>query len=357
MTSSSPAAPPLRLVQVGMGGWGRDWMSVTAAVPTVEPVAWVDPSPEARAATAALGAPPHCIFSTLDEALAVVDADAALVTTQVEHHVPVALGALEAGLDVLLEKPFAPTLAEAVTAVRAAHAAGRTLMISQNYRHHPAPRAATALLAEGGIGAVTSVEVDFRRNGIRPADVRRRHQGVIHPLLVDMAIHHFDLMRMLLHAEPEWVDVAPIHPATSGYMDPPAAYATIGFAGGVPVSWRGSWISSGRRTPWGGEWRIEGTEGGLELATRGDADTPDRLRLRTPGGSARPVSLEPMTALDRAGSTEAFVAAVRAGAEPETSARRNLPTLALTFAAVRSVTEGRRVRVAELLDELPEDLR
>jgi predicted dehydrogenase len=64
-----------------------------------------------------------------------------------------------------------------------------------------------------------------------------------------------------------------------------------------------------------------------------------------------------MTAVDRAGSAEAFAAAVRAGSEPETSARRNLPTLALTFATVRSATERRRVPVAELLDELPEDLR
>ena len=357
MTQSRAAGRPLRLLQIGMGGWGRDWMSATQAVAGVEPVAWVDPSPEARAATVANGAPADRVFETLDAALDAVDAEAALVTTQVEHHVPVALAALDAGLHVLLEKPFAPTLADAVTAARAADKARRTLMVSQNYRYHPAPRAAAALVADGRIGEVTGVEVDFRRNVIRSIDALRRHQALSHPLIVDMAIHHFDLMRMLLGSEPEWVDVTPIHPSTSGYVDPPAAYATIWFAGDVAVSWRGSWISSGRRTPWGGEWRLEGTRGGLELATRGDAESPDRLRLRTPGGSARRIPLDAMTALDRAGATVSFVDAIRAGTEPETSARRNLPTLALTFAAVRSIAERRRVPVAELLDELPEDLR
>ena len=45
----------------------------------------------------------------------------------------------------------------------------------------------------------------------------------------------------------------------------------LGVLGLVAVSYRGSWISSGRRTPWGGLWRVEGTKGGLEFASRGDA--------------------------------------------------------------------------------------
>lgn len=347
----------LRLVQVGMGGWGRDWMSVTATAGTAEPVAWVDPSDAARAATVALGAPPDCVFADLRAALAATDAQAVLVTTPVEHHVPVALEAVDAALPVLLEKPFAPSLGDAVTAIRAADAAGRTLMVSQNYRYHPAPRLAASLVAGGRLGEVASVEIDFRRNGIRDAGVLRRHRAMVHPLLVDMAIHQFDLLRLVVGRDPEWVDVTPVtHPST-GYEDPPAAFITIGVAGGVVASYRGSWVSTGRRTPWGGDWRIEGSAGGLEFSSRGDLGVDDRLRLRTRGGAARPQRLPDVGALDRAGALAAFVEAVGTGHEPETSGRRNLPTLAVTLAAVRSATERRRVDVAELLDELPEDLR
>jgi predicted dehydrogenase len=356
MTRASRARRPLRIVQVGMGGWGRDWMSVTAASGDAEVVARVDPSPVARAATVARGGDPDAVFASLEEAVAATRPEAALVTTSVGAHVPVALAALDSGLPVLVEKPFAQRLQEAVDVVRAADRAGLTLAVSQNYRHFPAPRAAAAMLAAGAIGEPVAVELDFRRNLVRrPAELLARHRGLDHPLLIDMSIHHFDLLRLVLGREARWVEMAGVNPVGSRYRDPPVAFGLLGFDRGVVVSYRGSWVSSGRRTPWGGEWRIQGSAGALELATRGEQ--PDVARLRTPGGGARPIDLAPVPAADRAGALADFVHAVRTGTEPETSGRRNLATLALTLAAVRSATEGRRVDVAELLADLPEDLR
>lgn len=357
MTGGLPRTRPIRLVQVGMGGWGRDWMAITAAEPGVENVAYVDSSVEARTATVADGAAPGRVFVDLESALRATGAEAALVTTAVGSHVPVALEALAAGLHVLVEKPFAATLDDAATAVRAAAAARRTLMVSQNYRYHPAPRFAADLVAGGEVGAVSSVDVDFRRHPIRHPDWAARHRAMVQPLLADMAIHQFDLLRLVLGREPRWVEIEPIAAPRSGYRDPPAAVGLLSFDGGVAVSYRGSWVSRGRPTPWGGEWRLEGEDGAIEWATRGDRGVPDRLRRRTPGGAAIPVELPPVAALDRAGALAAFVDAIRTGTEPETSGRRNLPTLALTLAAIRSATERRRVAVADLLEDLPEDVR
>ena len=81
--------------------------------PAVEAVGYVDPSAVARAATIRAGAPPSRVFPDLETALRATEADAALVTTAIGFHVPLALQALAAGLHVLLEKPFAPTLDEA----------------------------------------------------------------------------------------------------------------------------------------------------------------------------------------------------------------------------------------------------
>lgn len=351
-----PAAPAVRLVQVGMGGWGRGWMEVVRPE-GVEAVAYVDPSTEAQGATVALGAPADRVFAALGSALRFVQADAVLVTTGVETHASIALEALASGLHVLVEKPFASTLEEAADVVRAADRARRIVMVSQNYRHHPAPRLATQLVADGTIGDVTAVDIDFRRPRLSRSDWMLRHQQLTQPLLADMSIHHFDLLRLILGREPIWAEIEPINPLASGYRDPPAAYGLISFEGGVVVSYRGSWISHGRRTPWGGEWRIEGTAGAIEFASRGDAGVADRLRLRTRGGAARPMTLPPVAALDRAGALAAFADAARTGAEPETSGRRNLGTLALTLAAVRSAIERRRVEVAELLPGLAESRR
>lgn len=348
---------PLRLVQVGMGRWGRDWMAVTALASDVETVGYVDPSAGARTRTIRLGAPPSSVFPDLEAALRAANPEAVLVTTAVESHVPVALQALAAGLNVLVEKPFAPTLHEAVTVVRAAAAAGRTLMVSQNYRYHPAPRLAAELVAAGAVGAIAGVEVDFRRHPIPRAAWATRHRTMAHPLLADMAIHQFDLLRLVLGREPVWVEMEPMNPSWSGYRDPPAAFGLLSFEGDVAVSYRGSWISWGRPTPWAGEWRLEGADGDLEWTSRRDRGRPDLLRLRTAGGAPRPVTLPTLPALDRAGTLGAFVDAVRSGTEPETSGRRNLPTMALVIAAIRSATERRRVAISELLADLPEDLR
>jgi predicted dehydrogenase len=356
--SVSARLRPLRLVQVGMGGWGRAWMAVTASESGVETVGYVDPAVAARTATIRAGVSPDRVFSELETALQAARPDAVLVTTSIEHHVPITLEALAAGLHVLVEKPFAPTLDEAVIAVRAAGAAGRTLMVSQNYRYHPAPRLAAELVAKGEVGPVASIEVDFRRHPIPRTPVwARRHRALNHPLLADMAIHQFDLLRLILGREPLWVEMEGVNPPTSGYRDPPAAFGLLSFEGDVAVSYRGSWISSGRQTRWGGEWRLEGANGALEWTSRGDRDARDRLRLRTAGGATRPIALPELPALDRAGSLAAFVEAVRSSTEPETSGRRNLPTLALTLAAIRSATERRRVGIAELLADVPEDLR
>jgi predicted dehydrogenase len=346
-------ATPLRIVQAGMGGWGRGWMEVAGSAAGVVPVGYVDPSAQARDAIVDLGATPAAVFETLGQALGSTVADAVLITSGVETHAAIAEEALRAGLHVLIEKPFASTLEDATSVVRAAESAGRITMISQNYRYHPAPRVAAELVAGGEIGEVVGVEVDFRRPRLPHSEWLAAHQRLTQPLLADMSIHHFDLLRLVLGREPLWADIEPLNPPTSGYRDPPAAFGTLGFEGNVPVSYRGSWISLGRRTPWGGEWRIEGTDGAIEWASRGDPGVADRLRLRSGRGATRSVSLPVVADLDRAGALEAFVEAVRTGREPETSGRRNLGTLALTLAAVRSATERRRVAVAELLRAVP----
>ena len=59
-------AHPLRLVQVGLGGWGRDWMGVVRAERQVEAAAFVDASPEALRLARERGARKDRCFASLD---------------------------------------------------------------------------------------------------------------------------------------------------------------------------------------------------------------------------------------------------------------------------------------------------
>jgi hypothetical protein len=144
-------------------------------------------------------------------------------------------------------------------------------MVSQNYRFYPAPRAVAALLAERSLGDLYEVSIDFRRNDPSPPKPRRRHHSDAQPLLLDMSIHHFDLLRYLLEREADSVLCEAISPSWSGYAGPPAALATIDFDG-VAVSYRGSWISAGPSTNWAGDWRMEDEPGRARPAERARGD-------------------------------------------------------------------------------------
>lgn len=69
-------------------------------------------------------------------------------------------------------------------------------------------------------------------------------------------------------------------------------------------------------------------------------DSADEVVVRPLGGTPERVELPRLRYIDRAGTLDAFVDAIRNGTEPETSGRLNLPTLALTLAAVESAATG-----------------
>jgi predicted dehydrogenase len=325
-----------------MGGWGLYWGAALRRADGVAPAACVDMSPAALAlAQAKLDVPPERCFTTLAAALEAVECDAVLITAALEAHMPIALAALAAGKHVLVEKPFAPSLAEARRAIAAADAEGRILMVSQNYRFFPAVRAAAALVRAGTLGPVGSVTIDFRQYANRAAPEGHRHYLYQQPLLLDMAIHHFDLMRMVLGQQPAQVSCQAFNPPWSKFADPPAAFAAINFDGGAVVSYRGSWISPAPRTTWAGTWRMECAGGEIYWTSRdGRGVGGDRVTVRPLGKPARRVELPSLPQIDIAGSLANFVQAIRSGVAAENAGRDNLGSLALTLAAIESANTG-----------------
>jgi len=238
----------LRIIQVGLGGWGRNWAkNVVTQNKDVELVAGVDTVPE-MIAIAQKELTIERYFPSLDEALTAVAADAVLITASLEGHVPSALTALDAGKHVLLEKPFAPTLADAQRVVAKAEEHKRVLMISQNYRYYPATKAVQKLIQGSRLGPVGSVNLNFRRYANMPPHGGSAHHRLWEPLLVDMSIHHFDLMRMLLGKEPLKIMCQTWNPPWSNFVEAAEGSALITFEDGAVVTYSGSWVSTAPRT-------------------------------------------------------------------------------------------------------------
>lgn len=334
------------MLQVGAGQWGASWARLVATSRGVRLVGLVDARSEARAVADALGAP---AFTSLGSALGRVEADAVLLATPPDTHLPLVDEVLGAGLHVLCEKPLAHTMAEATAIADAASRADRSVMVAQNYRFRRQPLALRRLVADGTleplVGVTISFSRDLRQAALPPDDWRRT---MAHPLLLDMAVHHVDLLRAVTGREVERVDAHGWPSPDSPFAGATSVAALLTLSGGVPVSYVGSWTSAAVETSWNGSWELVG-ERGRALWTGGIVDRlRGRVTLSRDGGAPTPVALPRLAALDRRGVLAELRRAILHGDVPECSAADNLATLAVVHALARSVDEGRPVDVAEV---------
>jgi predicted dehydrogenase len=87
-------------------------------------------------------------FATIDELLREAKPDAASVAVPTVEHLNVARKLMEAGVDVLIEKPLAPSLSEADELIRLAQRTNRIGMVGHLERFNPAVRATIPLLTQ-----------------------------------------------------------------------------------------------------------------------------------------------------------------------------------------------------------------
>jgi predicted dehydrogenase len=339
---------PLKVVVVGAGAMGRAWLGAVEASPLVELRGIVDLDLDAARASAASIGKPHLPVGTGTAQLASdVGAQAVInVTVPAAHH-PVSTEALFAGLPVLGEKPVASTVAQGLSLAAAAEVTGQLFMVSQSRRYNPNLFAAKALAA--GLGRLGILSAEFfkapRFGGFR--------DQMEHPLLLDMAIHQFDMARFLLDADPVSVFCEEYNPAWSWYRGDAAAVASFEMSGGQRFVFNGSWCSPGQETSWNAAWRLGGEHGTVLW----DGDNPPTASLASadtgaPGTAAvvedQAVVEDPGTEVH--GSLREFVMALRTGTPPMGQVHNNVLSLAMVEAAIESAATGQRVRIDALLE-------
>ena len=351
--SWTPAAgvpQPLRAVQVGLGGWGLSWArTVLPHTPDLRVVAVADPDAGRRAAfAAATGVPDGAAHPSLAAATAAGPLDAVLVTAGIGAHVPLVRQALEAGLHVLVEKPFTTDLASAAELVALADRVGRRLVVAQNYRYFAAALAVRALLDDGVVGRVQHVDVTFRRHHVVPSSATTPVAAGVAPpdssVLYQIAVHHLDLLRALLRTEGEAVTARPWRHGQARGSRLSAFSAQVELADGTFVDYSTSWASTVEQTPWTGAWRLEGDAGELRWSGKDPlegcaVEVRDRRRRVT-----RPEVTVPAVH-DRAAVVAELVRLVREGGASPIEGRANLGTVAMVDACATSLDGGGRTAV------------
>jgi len=329
----------LRLIQVGVGGFGRSWTNIVKESKDWEAAAYVDVDEETlnEAASTHKMLKERC-FTDVDEALSKVEAEAVLAVVPPAVHTEIAIKALKAGLHVLIEKPLADTMENAKKIVAEAEKRDLKLMVSQNYRFRRGARTVRSLIESGKVGEPSYAVVNFHK-ATRFTGFRLKMQ---HPLLVDMAIHHFDLMRYIFNVDPESLCCETWKPRWSWFEGDPSATVTVTMENDLRVVYVGSWVSFGWETMWDGDWRIESSNGGIHWD--GNIQTYSKEPKR-----AFEERLIPMPLEDRAYSLHEFAEAIIQDRKPETSGEDNLRSLAMVFASLDSAKSGKRVSIKSYL--------
>jgi predicted dehydrogenase/predicted AlkP superfamily phosphohydrolase/phosphomutase len=336
----------VRLIHVGVGARGRHWLEIVSQHPDFVSVACVDPDEKALGAARALPGQEHgCFVTSLEEALARVQADGVLIASPSFLHAQHTLQALEAAVAVMVEKPFGCRLPEAIPVVECGRAVGRPVMVAENYRFFPAERTLRRLLDEGVAGRLVSVLCIDRRD--QPSHTQGPWvKGMEHPFLTEIAVHHFDSFRYLFDRDAVAVSARSYNPPGSDYPRGAAIEALIEMAGGLRIQYTGTTVAD----------RYD-----YSLCVAGELGDlwTDRKRVwwrRKGHRFFRPVKPVPVPKGDelpypKAGAVSLlnqFRDALMLGAPPETSGEDNLNTLAMVEASILSDREGRRVRLDEV---------
>ena len=128
--------------------------------------------------------------------LARSDIDAVDIVVPTHLHTDIGVAALEAGKDVLLEKPMAPTVADCDRLIRAAHQAKRILTVGHELRLSPQWGRAKALIDADELGDPLYALISLFRFPYRPGAERWRYAGEkVGSWILEEPVHFFDLLR------------------------------------------------------------------------------------------------------------------------------------------------------------------
>jgi predicted dehydrogenase len=318
--------PPLRLGLIGCGRAAeRLWLAAFRAVHEVRLAAAVDPQADRRAALSRQT--PGCrMLERLEDLALGRDVDAVVVTSPPETHFDLARRALEAGCPVLVEKPLASTVAQAIELDRLRRSTGTPLMVGLNRRWWAPVRALRERLSHRGSGECRA-ELVFVTNAAEWGAV-----AGVPDLLDDLGTHQLDLLRFLF--DREIASVSARHTAASTVemevklADGSSARCRIGHDGSSTES---IFVTGGSLVAWihGGSDRLSPAAGSV----RATLDFADRaLHKMTGRRSAMRRSFEHQL--------RAFAGAVRSRAEPSPDAADGLAAVRAVAATRASLARG-----------------
>jgi predicted dehydrogenase len=242
-----------------------------------------------------------------------------VVTPNASHHA-VARAFLDAGINVICEKPMATALPDALDLVRAAREGGRVFVLAHNYTGYPMIRQARAMVAAGELGAIRVVQAEYPQDWLatRLEDTGNRQAAWrVDPAqagpagsLGDLGTHAHHLTEFVTGLRLEAV-CADLQAFVPGRALDDNAHVLLRFRGGARGALWSSQVSPGNENAL--RLRVYGEKAGLEWSQ----EHPNQLRFSPLGEAPRTLArggaggLHPAAAATRlpAGHPEGYLEA------------------------------------------------
>ncbi len=330
----------VRVALCGLGEIGQFHLQAIEASPDAELVAVCDLDRDLAAESVAESVAIHSDFGVM---LAGNGIDVVDICLPHHLHRPVAVEALEAGCDVILEKPMAIDLEACDAIASAASAAGRRVGVSHNQVFFEPHRRLAALLESGELGNLQSLYERLWMGG-KYGGWRENASQVGGGLLMDAGVHRIYMALTL---------GGPVRSVTAT-MDRPRSEdsfaITLGFESGATGVIQGSY--HGPDGVFDDRIEVQASGGmaevlGCEAFFEGDLTGDTRLRTRM-GGQWHD---DPATgAWDESVrlSVISILASFAAGEVPEVGIEQGRAAVALIEAAYRSAEQGRTISMEEM---------
>jgi predicted dehydrogenase len=333
-----------RIVLVGCGTMAKTWLEYALARADTEIVALVDVLP-AQAEKLRQAYHLVCpIYSQLEPAILEQHANLVFDVTIPDAHEQVVINATRLGCAVFGEKPMASSIHAAQTMLQAATQHKRLYAVMQNKRYNPQALGFQRLLEQ--LGSLGQLNANFflapHFGGFR--------ETMQSPLLLDMAIHTFDLARFFAAADAVSVYCHEFNPSGSWYAGNAAAVCIFEMSNGSVFTYNGSWCAEGLPTSWEAEWRAIGAQGS---AIWDGANPPHAQVLCDPTQTGFQRDIKPLqvtlkpTPEGHFGCLDEMFWALEHGRKPQTDSSDNIKSLSMVFAALESAKTGTKVRIMD----------
>jgi predicted dehydrogenase len=234
----------------------------------------VDTDPQALASTRdALPAPQPPVFKDALSAAKATRPDAIAMVVPNPARQPLLEHFLRAGFPAFVEKPLvhSPDQLSRLGEILAEYPT--PLMVAQNYRYSAHSRALRRFIEDAQFGRLREIHIAFARNGRNFAGHPVSRMAGPTGLLMELGIHHLDLLRYLVGQEPSVLHAEAASPLKE-FAGWTRIDADLAFPSGTTAHYSARYNAAHDETPWGGSWNFIFDHGEAHYFPCPSADAP-----------------------------------------------------------------------------------